>query len=76
MFNVQLNYNYNQALDPKLWDSNFHTVSLYRLIKYLVSDIQNIKEFLTRMQKYILDKSIENNKANKVKDLESIGKAT
>ena len=46
MFNVQLNYDYNQALDLELWDSNFHTVSLYGLIEYLASDVQNIKEFV------------------------------
>ena len=50
-------------------------VSLYKSIEYLVSDTQNIKKSLIRMQRYILCKSIDNNKANKVKDLEDIGKA-
>ena len=45
-------------------------------MKYLTSDVQNIKESLTRMWRYILGKSIENDKANKVKNLEDIGKVT
>ena len=49
-------------------------VSLYKSIEYLVSDTQNIKKSLIRMQRYILCKSIDNNKTNKVKDLEDIGK--
>ena len=42
MFNVQLQYDINQALDPESWDSNFHVISLYGSMKYLVSDIKNI----------------------------------
>ena len=73
MFNIQLLYNENQALDPKLWDSNFHTISLHRFMEYLVSDIKHIQELSRRMQKYILNKLIESDKANNVKDLEGIG---
>ena len=51
-------------------------VSLHGLIEYLVSDIHNIKESLTRIQKYILDKSIKSDQANDIKDLEDIGKVT
>ena len=72
MFNVHLPYDINQALDPKSWDSNFHTISLYSSIEHLVSDIKYIKESLIRMQKYILIKS---NKTNNVKDLEGVGEA-
>jgi len=74
MFNIQLNYDINQALDPELWDSNFQAISLHRSMEYLVSDIKNIKEFLGRMQKYIFSKVIEGNKANSIKDLEGVGK--
>jgi len=42
---------------------------------YLASDVLNIKELLLRMQKYISDKSIDSDKANKVKDLKGISKA-
>jgi len=40
MFNIQLNYNYNQALDPESWDGNFHVVSLHRSMEHLASDAQ------------------------------------
>ena len=59
MFNVQLQYNINQALDPESWNSNFHAISLYGSMKHLVSDIKNIQVSLDRMQKYILGKTIE-----------------
>jgi len=36
--------------------------------------MKNIKESLTRMQKYILNKTIKGREANNVKDLKSIGK--
>jgi len=36
--------------------------------------MKNIKESLTRMQKYILDKTIEVSKANNIKNLKGIGK--
>ena len=71
-----MNYNIDQALDPKFWDSNFHAISLYRFIEHLASDIKNIKDSLIRMCKYILGKAIEDNKANSIKDLEGINKAT
>ena len=73
VFNIQLNYNINQALDPKLWDDEFHAVSLHRSIEHLVSNIKNIKEFLQRIGKYIKAKSV-NADLNNIKDLDSIGK--
>ena len=63
MFNMQLPYNVNQALDTKSWNGNFHAISLYGLIEHLMSDIKYIKELLYHIQKYILNKSIEGNKA-------------
>ena len=44
-------------------------------MEHLASGAFNIKESLTRMQKYIASKSIDNNKANDVKDLNGMGKA-
>ena len=76
MFEVQLLYDINQALDPKSWNGNFHTISLHSSLKHFISDIKSIKESLKRMQKYILNKSIVGDKANDVKDLKGIGKAT
>ena len=74
MVNIELNYNINQALDLESWNSNFCMVSLHSSMEYLASDVKNIKESLSRMHKYILSKSINNNKANDIKDLEGIGK--
>jgi len=44
-------------------------------MKYLASNVKNIKETLGKMQKYVLSKTIESSKANNIKDLESISKA-
>ena len=72
---MQLNYDSNQVLDPNSWDGNFHVVSLHGSIKHLASNALNIKESLIRMKKYIAGKSINDDKANDVKDLNSMGKA-
>ena len=74
MFNIQLNYNINQALNLESWDGNFQIILLYELVEHLVSNIKNIKESLGRMQKYILDKIIKGNNANSIKDFKGIGK--
>ena len=74
VFNIQLNYNINQALDPESWDSNFQAILLYESIEHLTSDIKNIKESLGRIQKYIISKAIKDNKANSIKDLEDVSK--
>ena len=36
VFNIQLNYDINQALDPESWNSKFRAISLHRSIEYLV----------------------------------------
>jgi len=74
MVNVQLSYNINQALEPESWNSDFHAISLHRSIEHLASDIKNIKNSLSRMCKYILGKTIDGDKANKVQDLKGVGK--
>ena len=74
MFNIQLNYDINQTLDPESWNGNFQAISLYESMEYLASDIKNIKESLDRMQKYILNKAIKDNKANSIKDFKGVGK--
>ena len=61
-------------MDLELQDSKFRVVLLYRLMKHLASNIKNIKESLHRMQKYILGKLSNGNKANNVKDLEVVRK--
>ena len=74
VFNVQLQYNINQTLDPKSWNSNFWAISCHGFMEHLASNIKNIKESFGRMQKYILSKAIESDKANNIKDLEDVGK--
>jgi len=73
MFNVNLNYNINQALDPEEWDSEFHITSLHGTMKHVASDVKNIKDSLRRMCKYIRSKAINNN-PNNCKNLEGVGK--
>ena len=74
MFNIQLPYNINQALDSESWDGNFNPILLYESMEYLRSDIKNIMESLCCIQKYIINKKIESSKANDVKYLKDIGK--
>jgi len=45
-------------------------------MEHLTSNIKIIKDSFSRMRKYILGKSINKDKTNKVQDLEGIGKAT
>ena len=75
MFNVQLNYDPDAALDPDSWDGNFYIVLLHGFIEHLASNALNIKESLIRMQKFIVGKSINGDKANDLKDLNDMGKA-
>ena len=75
IINIQLNYNINQLLDPNSWDGDFRVISLHGSIEYLSSDIKIIKELLSRMEKFILGKSIDSSKANNIKDFEGLGKA-
>ena len=74
MFNIQLSYDIDQALDLELWNSNFQAISLHRSMEYLVSNVKNVKNSLIRIHKYILGKTINGDKANSVKDLKDVGK--
>ena len=75
MFNIQINYDINQALDLKSCNSEFYVVSLYRFIEYLASNVKNIKDSLNRMEKYIKGKSIIKDNPNSIKYLDGVGKA-
>ena len=75
MFNVQLNYNLDQALDSESWDGNFHAISLHRSMEHIVSNVLSIKNSLLGIKKYILGKSINGDKANDFKDLSGMGKS-
>ena len=72
MFNIQLNYDINQALDLEEWNGNFHATLLYGAMEHLASDIKNIKDSLRRMGKYIRGKVIDNTNPNNIKNLESV----
>jgi len=74
VFNINLNYDINQVLDLKEWDSDFCATSLYRAMKHLALDIKNIKDSLWRIGKYIRDKSIDND-PNNIKNLKGVDKA-
>jgi len=63
-----------RLLTQRSWDRNFQAISLYESMKYLASDIKNIKESLGRMQKYILGKAIQDDKANNIKDFKGVSK--
>jgi len=43
-------------------------------MEHLASNTKNFKKSLSRMKKYILDKLIENDKANDVKDFKGMDK--
>ena len=73
VFNVNLNYNINQALDPEKLDSVFHATSLHGAMKHVASNVKNIKDSLHRIGKYIRGKSLEDN-PNNFKELEGVGK--
>jgi len=74
MFDIQLSYDIDQALDSEEWDGDFHAISLHGAIEHLVSNIKNIKDSLYRIGKYIRDKSIDSN-PNNIKNLEGVDKA-
>ena len=69
-----MDYDINQARDTDSWDGNFQVILLHSFMEYLALDLQNIKVSLTRMQKYILGKAIEDNNANNIKDFQGVGK--
>ena len=69
-----MDYDINQARDTDSWDGNFQVILLYSFMEYLALDLQNIKVSLTRMQKYILGKTIEDNNANNIKDFQGVSK--
>ena len=74
IINIQLPYDPNRPMEPKLWDSNFHPVLLYRLLKHLTSNAKNIKKSLACMTIYIKHKKIETSKSNDIKNFKDIDK--
>ena len=56
VYNVQILYDMNQAVDPESWNSNFNPISLHGSMEHLATDVNNIKESLCCIGKYILNK--------------------
>jgi len=50
---IQIPYDSNWPMKPKLWNGSLSFISLYRSLKQLLSDVKNIKVLLDRMTKYI-----------------------
>ena len=72
IINIQLLYNPNALIEPDLWNSNFYPISLHNSIKYLVLDLNNIKDLLNFMAKYITNKQINPAKSNNLENFNSI----
>ena len=53
IINIQLPYNPNKSIEFKLWDGNFHPISLYRSLEHLTSDVENIKKSMAHITIYI-----------------------
>ena len=74
-FNISLSYDPDTPADPKIWGGNFYPVSLHGSIKYLASDIKNIKDSLKFMTKYITNKKIDSSKTNDLEDFKGAEEA-
>jgi len=73
--NILLLYNPDMLINPEIWGSNFHPISLHGSIKHIMSDAKNIKDFLKFMAKYITNKQIDPSIANNLDDFKGIGEA-
>ena len=43
-------------MESDLWDGNFHSVSLYRLLEHLISDADSIRKSIAYIATYIKNK--------------------
>ena len=75
IININLLYDPNAPMEPKLWDGNFHLISLHSSMEHLVSDSKNIKDSLNFMAKYISNKQVDSSNSNDLEDFHSIGEA-
>jgi len=60
-------------MEPELWDGSFHPILLHRSLKHLVSNVENIKDSLNFVTKYISNKQIDPKKSNDIQDFKGIG---
>ena len=62
-------------MEPELWSGLFHPISLHRSMEHFASDSKNIKVTLNFLAKYILNKQVNDNVANKIGDFDDMGDA-
>ena len=74
VINIQLLYDLNRPIKPKLWHGNFYPISLYKSLEHLISDAKNIKKSMACIAIYIKNKKIEAFKSNNIKDFKDISK--
>jgi len=74
-YNISLLYDLNRPIEPKLWDGNFHPISLHGSIEHLISDAKSIKDSLAFMAKYMGNKQLNSTRSNKIEDFKGIEKA-
>ena len=75
VINIQLLYDPNAPIEPKLWSGSFNPISLHGSMEHLIYDIKNIKVTLDFMAKYIQNKKVNNIQANNVTEFEGMGDA-
>ena len=75
VINIQLPYDSNWPMEPELWNGNFYSIFLYRLLEHLFFNTTNLKKSMICIAKYIQNKKIDMSKSNNIKDFEGIGKA-
>ena len=69
------NLDTHAPMEPELWNSNFHPISLHRSIDHIALDIKNIKNTLNFMARYISNKQVNSSKSNDLEDFNSIDEA-
>ena len=75
VINVQIPYDPNAPTEPELWSGSFHPISLHGSMEHFASDSKNIKVTLNFLAKYILNKQVNGNMANKIGDFDDMGGA-
>ena len=75
VININLLYDPNAPMKPKLWNRNFHPISLHGSMEHLASDSKNIKDSLNFMAKYISNKQVNFSKSNDLENFHGIGEA-
>ena len=71
VINIWLLYDSNTLIELELWDGNFHSISLYRLLKHLASDSKNIKDLIYSIS--LLNILATNKSTQKSNNIQGIG---